>query len=228
MLKLTFLGHSCFLLNSPTTSLILDPWLRDNPQCSIKPEDIEVNALLITHGHFDHLGDAIEISKRTNAVIIAPAELANYCAQLGATTHRMHIGGSHDFGNYWIKLTPAWHGSSILNQNNYYTGMPCGFLIKMENKIIYHAGDTGLFSDMKYVLGDRYPIDIALLPIGDNVVMGPEDALTAVEWLKPKTVIPMHYNTFPLIKQNPESFKAKVENLGVDCIILQPGDELSL
>lgn len=228
MVQLHFCGHSCFFIQGEKARIIVDPWLRGNPQALIDPGKIKVDAVLVSHGHYDHLGDALEISEQCQAPIIGTAELVTYCAKKGAKTHRMHIGGAHDFGDFWLKLTPAWHGSSNLDENNYYLGMPCGFLIKIDGKIIYHAGDTGLFGDMKFVIGDRYKLDVALLPIGDNVVMGPEDAVAAVQWLNPKLVIPMHYNTFPLIKQDPQQFKDQMDKLGFNCKILKPGDSILL
>ena len=226
MVKLNYHGHACFEIQGSNSKLIIDPWLKDNPQSSTDPADISVDAILVSHGHYDHLGDAIDIAKNNDSIIIGTAELVNYCSKQGAPTHRMHIGGSRDFGNYWVKLTPAWHGSSNFDENNYYMGMPCGFIIKMDGKTIYHAGDTGLFGDMKFIIGDLYDIDVAILPIGDNVVMGPEDAVIATKWLNPKMVIPMHYNTFPLIKQDPSIFQQKVEALGIECKIISPGESL--
>lgn len=228
MINLLFHGHSCFEVRSQNSRIIIDPWLKENPLATISPDNIQVNYILVTHGHFDHLGDAIEISKNTGAIIIGTAELTNYCDSKGCKTHRMHIGGSYIFNNLWVKLTQAWHGSSNLSENNFNLGVAFGFLFKIENKFFYHAGDTGLFSDMKFVIGDRYNIDVALLPIGDNVVMGIDDAVTATEWIKPKLVIPMHYNTFPVIKQDPEEFRIKVSKLSINCVIMQAGEVLNL
>lgn len=228
MVRLHFYGHSCFEIQGDKTRLIVDPWLRGNPQAVKEPKEVKVDGILVSHGHYDHLGDAIELSEQCQAPIISTVEVVNYCAKKGAQVHRMQIGGAHDFGDYQVKLTQAWHGSSILDENNYYMGVACGFLIKIAGKLIYHAGDTGLFGDMKFVIGDRYSLDAALLPIGDNVVMGPEDAVTAVQWLNPRLVIPMHYNTFPLIKQDPQEFKAQLDLLNYNCQVLQPGESIEL
>lgn len=228
MVSLHYYGHSCFFIQGKKTRIIVDPWLRGNPQAVKEPGEVEVDAVLVTHGHYDHLGDALEISERCQAPIICVGELSTYCAKKGAKTHRMSTGGAHDFSEFWVKLTQAWHGSCNLSDDNYYMGVSCGFLIRIDGKTIYHAGDTGLFGDMKFVIGDRYTLDAALLPIGDNVTMGPEDAVTAVQWLNPRLVIPMHYNTNPLIEQDPQSFKDKLESLNYNCKILKPGDSVKL
>lgn len=225
MVKIQFHGHSCFSLKSSEHSLVIDPWFDDNPLADIKANEVECDYLLVTHGHFDHLGDAIAISKKTGATIIGVAELATYCSNNGAKAHGMHIGGGYQFPFGCVQLTPAWHGSSILGEN-LYLGCPCGFVIELGNKHIYHAGDTGLFGDMG-LISAKYSLDVALLPIGDNFVMGPEDALTAVEFLKPLQVVPMHYNTFEIIKQDPELFKKNVEaNTNSKCVVMESGEIL--
>ena len=230
MVKLTFLGHACWLIESSQGKIIIDPFLTGNPQAAAKPQDIAVDAILVTHGHGDHLGDAIEISKRCNAIIVAPFELANFCGSKGASVHPMHIGGSREFPFGWVKLTPAAHGSAYVgdDSNVVYTGNPCGFLIKTDGKLIYHAGDTGLIADME-ILGRFYEIDVALLPIGDNFTMGPEDALIATQLIKPKVVIPMHYNTWDLISQDPSKFCEMVkEKTSSECVVVKPGESYTL
>jgi len=225
MAKITFNGHACVTIEDGGFSVIVDPWLSGNPVAKLKPDQINVNAVLVTHGHFDHMIDALAIAKQCDAPIIGTAELASFFEAQGAKTHAMHIGGSHQFPFGWIKLTPAWHGSAVLaEQGPIYTGCPCGFLVKLGGKLVYHAGDTGLFSDMK-LIGSRNKIDLALLPIGDNYVMGPEDAALAAEYVSAKITVPIHYNTFPLIEQDPLRFKDLVESTQAgSVVILEPGD----
>lgn len=229
MVKIKFHGHACFEVSGRGYNLIIDPWLSGNPMADIGPDKIKAEYILVTHGHGDHLGDAVKIAIQNNGTIIAPYELATFCQQKGAKAHSMHIGGGYSFEFGYVKLTQALHGSSVVDGSNIcYTGNPCGFLIQLEGKTIYHAGDTGLFGDMK-LLGDKYKIDAALIPIGDNFVMGIDDAVTAVEFLKPRIAVPMHYNTFDVIKQDPVEFKNKVEGKNLaEVKIVQPGDTLEI
>ncbi|KJS10833.1 MAG: metal-dependent hydrolase [Peptococcaceae bacterium BRH_c8a] len=228
-MKVTFLGHACFLLEGETTILI-DPFITGNPVAKIKPEAINVDLIFVTHGHADHLGDAVAIAKNCGATIVSVFEVATYCGKFGVQTHAMHIGGSNRFGPVQVKLTPALHGSGLVDEDGtiQYLGNPCGFVFNLEGKTIYHSGDTGLFSDLS-LIGKRHPIDLAMLPIGDNFTMGPDDALEAVKLVKPHVVIPMHYNTWPLIAQNPAEFKQDVEtDTPARVVILQPGDSYEL
>ena len=227
-MKLTFLGHACFHLQTEQGEILFDPYLTGNPQASITAEQVTADALLVSHGHGDHLGDGIEISRRLDIPIVAAFELALYCEKQGANTHAMHIGGDYTFPFGWVKLTPAWHGSSVEeNGEIIYTGQPAGFLVQSGGKTAYFAGDTGLFGDMK-LLGDMYDIDVAMLPIGGNFVMGIEDAARAAKMLRAKTVIPMHYNTFPLIKQDPQEFAQRLQALRIDCPILASGESVEI
>lgn len=211
MLKITYYGHSVFMLDDGKTKLIIDPFIEGNPLSPIKEKDVNVNYIVVTHGHGDHLGDAIDISKRCDATIIAVNELANYVANKGAKAHNMHIGGGYNFPFGRVKFTIAHHGSS--SGEGTYTGEPSGVLVTMGGKTVYHTGDTGLFSDMK-LIGEMNPVDVMLLPIGDNFTMGIDDAVKAVELVNPKFVVPMHYNTFPVIKADPNMFIAKVTAKG--------------
>ncbi|MGI6144372.1 MAG: metal-dependent hydrolase [Clostridia bacterium] len=228
MLKLIYHGHACFSITDGTYDLLIDPFLNDNPLADVKAHEVNPSYILLTHGHNDHFGDALEIAKRTGAMIIAPYELAIYCEQHGVKTAAMNPGGSKQFPFGKIKLTPAWHSSSIIKGNNIiYTGAPCGFLIEIQGKIIYHAGDTGLFGDMK-LIGDRYRLNFALLPIGDIFVMGPEDAIEAAVMLQAQVTIPMHYNTFPLIAQDPDLFVEKLRSKGLKGLVLKAGEQSEL
>ncbi len=227
MSSLTFLGHDAFLLEHESYRLIIDPFLQGNPVATVKHNDVDVNYILLTHGHGDHLGDGIEIAKRTGATIIAPFELATYCGKKGCEVHPMHIGGSHLFPFGRVKLTIAHHGSGadLGGDALSYMGNPCGFLISLDGKTVYHAGDTGLFLDMK-LIGELDDIDVALLPIGDNFTMGIDDAVKAVEFLNAGLAIPMHYQTFDVIDTDPNEFKQKVERIGKSVRVLEFGERI--
>ncbi len=227
MLKATFYGHSCVYFTDGQYSIIVDPFLNDNPQATVKAEDVDVDYILATHGHGDHLGDAVEISKRTNATIIAPNELALWVVQKGALAHNMHIGGGYNFEFGRVKLTIAHHGSAAGDSGLEYTGNPCGFVFDMGGKTVYYTGDTGLFLDMK-LIGEINEIDLMFLPIGDNFTMGIDDAVRAVEFVKPKVVVPMHYGTWEVIAADPEEFKKKLDGSGVRVEILEPNKSLEL
>ncbi|MCK4606131.1 MAG: metal-dependent hydrolase [candidate division Zixibacteria bacterium] len=221
MPQVRFLGHSCVTVTEGSHKLIIDPFLTGNPKAPVKADDIDVNFVLISHGHGDHLGDGIAIAKRNNATVIANFELANMCANEGVNIHPMHVGGRHDFDFGSVKLTIAHHGGGAGEDASRYTGPPVGFLVTIGGKTIYHSGDTGLFYDMK-LIGEMNRIDLAFLPIGDNFTMGVDDAVKAVEFLRPAKVVPFHYGTWPLIETNPEDFKAKVT--GAEVVILKPGE----
>jgi L-ascorbate metabolism protein UlaG (beta-lactamase superfamily) len=233
-MEIRFHGHACFEISGDQGRILIDPFLSNNPSADVSADAFtNLDGILVSHGHSDHLGDAIEISKRTGAPIIGVYELARLCEKRGAKTHAMHIGGKHLFNFGLVRLTQALHGS-VFEPNGeeegfQYAGLACGFLIQMDEKWIYHAGDTGLFGDME-LIGRRHPLELALLPIGDNYVMGPEEAVYASTLLRPKRVIPMHYNTFPIIRQDAKEFidllKRKFpESEG---IILNPGQAITI
>jgi len=218
-----FLGHACVTITDGKNNLIIDPFLTGNSIAAVKQEDIKVDFILLTHGHGDHFGDTIAIAKRNKATVIANYELAMLCAKLGAEIHPMNIGGAHNFDFGRVKITIAHHGGGYGDDASVYTGPPAGLLITIGGKTLYHSGDTALFYDMK-LIGEMNQIDIAFLPIGDNFTMGIDDAAKAVEFLNPKKVVPIHYNTFPEINQDPKEFAKKVKLAQV--VILKPGESV--
>jgi L-ascorbate metabolism protein UlaG (beta-lactamase superfamily) len=225
-MKLKFLSHSGFMITTDKGERILiDPFLEGNPSAPLHHTEIDAEYIVLTHAHGDHIGDSFKIAKRKDSLFICVNELANYCIEKGFQAHNMHIGGSHKFSFGRVKFTIAHHGS--MTPDNTYGGEAAGVIISVGNKNIYHTGDTGLFYDMK-LIGEMTSLDYMLLPIGDNFTMGITDAVKAVELANPKVAIPMHYNTFPLIKADPELFKEQVEALGKKSIIMQPGQEISL
>ncbi len=226
-MKLTYLGHSCFLVEVPGARLLLDPYLTGNPLASGRAADVACDFVLCSHGHEDHTCDALEISRRNGAPIIANYEIAEFFAAQGAKTHGLNPGGAHDFPFGRVKLTLAFHSSSwIENGRITYLGEPCGLLVSAAGKKLYHAGDTALFSDMQLI--GRGGLDAALLPIGDNFTMGPADALDALDFLRPKLCIPMHYNTWPDIRQDGARFAADAANRGHAVRPLRPGESLDI
>ncbi|HMM21891.1 MAG TPA: metal-dependent hydrolase [Selenomonadales bacterium] len=222
MTTLKFLGHACFQLSNSRTTLLFDPFLTDNPHQLAQADQIDCDYILVSHGHSDHLGDAVAIAKRTGATIISTAEVAHHCSEQGCQAHAMHLGGKHAFDFGYVRVTLAFHGSGIPG------GHACGFVVHFHGTTVYFAGDTGLFGDMA-LLGRLEKIDYALLPIGDNYTMGPGDAVEAAALLRPRVVIPMHYNTWPLIAQDPHAFKQEVEKrLDIPVLIQAPGETLTL
>jgi L-ascorbate metabolism protein UlaG (beta-lactamase superfamily) len=222
--NITYYGHGTFGLTIGSHQILIDPYFTDNPATKTRAEDLNPDYLLITHGHGDHVGDAVEIVKRTSAKVIANFEVATWLGARGAEVYPQHIGGGHDYPFGYLKLTQAIHGSSLPDGS--YGGMPGGFLITTpDGKKIYFAGDTGLFAGMS-LIGEEN-IHLAVLPIGDNFTMGPDDALRAVKLIQPKHVIPAHYNTWELIAQDPTAWKKRVESETDSKVhVLQPDSSL--
>lgn len=221
-MQLKFYGHSCFSVSHNNTTLLFDPFFTDNPFKIAQKDEISANYVLITHGHFDHLGDGLEIAKKNDATVISTAEIAHLAGQNECKAHGMHIGGKHSFEFGYVRITPAFHGSGVPG------GHACGIIVKFFDKVIYFAGDTSLFGDMQ-LLGQLEDIDYALLPIGDNFTMGPSDAVVAAKLLNAKNIIPIHYNTWPLIAQDPAAYKQAVEDKNyAKVIIVNPGETLDL
>jgi len=222
--KFTYYGHATLGLDIQGYKIVIDPFFTDNPSTKTNPADLNPDYLLITHGHGDHVGDAVEIAKRTGAKVIANAEIARWMGVKGAQAFAQHIGGGHEHPFGYLKLTLAVHGSALPDDS--YGGMPAGFLITTpDQEKVYLAGDTGLFAGMS-LIGEE-GVDLAVLPIGDNYTMGPNDALRAVKLIQPKYAIPIHYNTWDLIAQDPDAWKKRVE-AETDTIVhvLQPDSSL--
>ncbi len=225
-MKLKYFSHSAFQITTGNgKKILIDPFLSGNPTAPVKPDEVDANYIILTHAHGDHLGDAFSIADRCGSMFICVNELAEYVKAKGYNAHNMHIGGGYDFDFGRVKFTIAHHGS--MTPDNTYAGEPAGVIVSADGKNIYHTGDTGLFYDMK-LIGEMMPIDYMLLPIGDNFTMGIDDAVKAAELTNPKTAIPMHYNTFPVIQADPNEFKKKAEAKGINCRVLEYGEEIML
>jgi L-ascorbate metabolism protein UlaG (beta-lactamase superfamily) len=225
-IKYTWYGHAVHGLEIDHHKLIIDPFLSGNPAAAIKPNEVQAEYILVSHGHGDHVGDTVAIAKRTGATVITNNEIAGWFNSQGVQkTEGQHIGGGHQYPFGYVKLTQALHGSMLPDGSN--GGNPCGFLITADKKKLYFACDTGLFGDMK-LIGEE-GLDLAVLPIGDYYTMGPDDALRAVKLLAAKNVVPVHYNTFDLLKQDAQAWAKRVETETKSKVhILKPGESFTL
>jgi len=223
---LTWYGHAALGLETGGCKILVDPYFSGNPSATAAADKVAAQFILVTHGHGDHLGDTVAIAKRTGATVISNAEISAWLGKQGVNAHAQHLGGGykHPFG--YLKLTLALHGSGLPDGS--YGGNPAGFLLTTnDGKKIYMAGDTGLFGDMR-LIGEE-GIDLAVVPIGDNFTMGPDDALRAVKLLAPKHVIPIHFSTWDLIAQDPHAWAARVqEEAGAQVHVLKPGESFGL
>lgn len=227
-MEVYFHGQSCISFESNGKKVLVDPFITGNQLSDLDASTVEADYILLTHGHGDHIGDTVDIAKRTNATVVATPEIVSYLGGQGIeNTHPMNIGGkwSFDFGT--VKYVQAFHSNSLYDDegNIIYFGMPCGLIIEVDGKTIYHAGDTGLFSDME-LIAKRHPVDLCFIPIGDNFTMGIDDAAYAINtFIRPKMTVPIHYNTFPYIEVDPKEFKQQVQS---PVSILDAGQSVTL
>jgi L-ascorbate metabolism protein UlaG (beta-lactamase superfamily) len=228
MTRLTYIGHSAFHLESGGKSLLVDPFITGNPSATVQASDFSPQTIILTHAHNDHVGDTVEIARRSGATVIATFELAVWLSRQGVNADQGNHGGTVAFDGGTAKFTPAWHTSSYDDGGTFVApGVPAGQIVRFGGVTVYFAGDTSLFGDMK-LIGEE-GLDVAVLPIGDKFTMGPDDAVRAVRLLEPKLVIPCHYNTFPPIEQDAARFKRLVEEqTSARCLILQPGESYEL
>jgi L-ascorbate metabolism protein UlaG (beta-lactamase superfamily) len=215
-----FLGHACFTLSDGDTTVLIDPFLTGNPKAAVSADEVQATTLLLTHGHADHVGDTVAIAKRTGAPVAAITELAGELGADGLEVTDCNLGGTATFDWGWAKLVPAWHTSTTPKGT---VNTPAGLLINFKDTIVYHLGDTALFSDLRLV-GRRHPIDIALICIGGHYTMDRHDAVDAADFVGAKTIIPCHYNTFPPIEADASAFQTDVEKaLDATVVVLEPG-----
>ncbi len=220
-MEVRFLGHAGFALEDGSTTVLIDPFLSGNPKAAISADDVSATTILLTHGHGDHIGDTVAIAKRTGATAVAIVEIANELGEEGIDVRDPNMGGTVKFDWGWVKLVPAWHTSTTPKGT---ANVPAGLLINFQDTVVYHLGDTCVFSDLQLV-GKRNPIDVALMCIGGHYTMDRVDAVDAAELVGAKTVIPCHYNTFPPIETDAQAFKSDVESATrSNVVVLEPGE----
>ncbi len=225
-MDIRFLGQACFELTEGDTRVLIDPFLSENPKATVGPDDVEPTHIFLTHGHFDHWGDVVDIAKRTNAQCVAIAELAGELQAQGIeNVADPNLGGTVELGSGWVRLVPAWHTSTTPGGT---VSLSAGLVIGLGDKIVYHLGDTALFSDLELV-GKRDRIDVALMPIGGHYTMDRHDAVTAARLIKARLIVPCHYDTFPPIETDVRAFQSEVES-GTDSrvAVLDPGETHSI
>ena len=221
-MDIRYLGHSAFELSDGEARVLIDPFLTGNPKAAAGPDEFSPSQILLTHGHADHLGDTVDIAKRAGATVVAIVELANEIGAQGVDVLDPNLGGTVKFDWGWVKLVPAWH-TAVTPSGTPHT--PAGLLIEFAGTLVYHLGDTCLFSDLKLIAQRGTPVDVALVPIGGHYTMDRIDAVTAVEFVEPAQVIPIHYNTFPPIETDAEQFRSDVESrTSARVVILKPGE----
>ncbi len=224
-MEIRFLGHAAFELRDGDTSVLIDPFLTGNPKAAVTADELDPDAILLTHGHADHFGDTVSIAKRTWADVVAIVEIAQELSEGGLEqVHNPNIGGTVTFDWGWVRLVPAWHTSTTPKGT---ANVPAGLLVSFGGKVIYHLGDTGLFSDLQLV-GRREPIDVALVCIGGHFTMDRIDAVEAARLVGAAEVIPCHYGTFPPIETDAQAYKADVEAAtSSQVVVLAPGESHS-
>jgi L-ascorbate metabolism protein UlaG (beta-lactamase superfamily) len=229
MPRLTFIGHAAFTLEHEGVVVAVDPFITGNPTATISADDLHPNVILVTHAHNDHVGDTVALAKRTSAPVICLNELADWLESQGVEAIGGNLGGTVAFEGGTATFTLAWHTSSLVLEDGSVvaSGVPAGFLVRLGEKKIYFAGDTALFLDMQ-LIGEEEP-DVAVLPIGDHFTMGPKDAVRAACFVRPRYVVPCHYDTFPTIEQDVEAFKKEVEEkTSAACVPLKPGESFEI
>jgi len=228
-MKITWLGHAAFLLEG-SKRVVIDPFLTGNPNAPMKPEEVKVDLIVVTHGHGDHLGDTVEIAKKNDVPVICIHELSRILSKKGVEAMGMNIGGTISSSGVSVTMVPAFHSADVEEDDEIISaGMPAGVIVSMDGVKVYHTGDTDVFLDMQ-LIGELHKPDVMLVPIGDVYTMSIPGAVKALELVKPKIAIPMHYNTFPLIEKDPEEFRKAVEEKGLDVkvVILKPGEAFEL